>query len=99
VAVRESAGASAQCGTRGWPAVAVAAACAFASAAQRVLSTPVRELRRNVSSVEGRMRLRNGTEAPIDAGALRAAPERALRLLSASLPLLAAGLVAARLVH
>ena len=35
---------------------------------------------------------------PLDAGTLRAAPERALRLLSAALPLLAAGLVAARLV-
>jgi hypothetical protein len=78
--------------------VLVAAACPCASAAQRVLSTPVRELRRNVASVEGHMRLRDGTDVTIDAGALRAAPERALRLLSAALPLLAAGLVAARLV-
>jgi hypothetical protein len=44
------------------------------------------------------LRLRDGSEVPIDAGAIRAAPERALRLLSAALPLLAAGLVAARLV-
>jgi hypothetical protein len=91
-------GAFAQEGTLRLPAVVVAAACAFVSAAQRVLSTPVRELRRSVSSVEGRMRLRDGSEVTIDAGALRAAPERALRLLSVALPLLAAGLVAARLL-
>ena len=74
------------------------AACAFVSAAQRVLSTPVRELRRNVGSVEGRMRLRDGTDVPIDAATLRAAPERALRLLSVALPLLAVALVVSRLV-
>jgi predicted NAD/FAD-binding protein len=78
--------------------VLVAAACAAASAAQRVLSTPVRWLRRDVAAVEGRVVLRNGEDGPLDAAALRAAPERALRLLSAALPLLAAGLVVARLV-
>ena len=45
----------------------VAIACAAASAAQRVLSTPMRQLRRSVSSVEGRVRLRDGTDVPLDA--------------------------------
>jgi hypothetical protein len=92
-------GAFAQQGTLRWSAVLVAGACAAASAAQRVLSTPVRWLRRDVAGVEGRVVLRDGGAAPLDAAALRAAPERALRLLSAALPLLAAGLVVARLVH
>jgi hypothetical protein len=92
-------GAFAQQGTVRWPALLVAAACAAASGAQRALSTPVRWLRRSVAGVEGRVLLRGGGEAPIDAAALRAAPERALWLLSAGLSLLAAGLVFARLVH
>jgi hypothetical protein len=91
-------GAFAQEGTLRWSAVLVAGACAAATAAQRVLSSPVRWLRRDVAAVEGRVVLRNGEDGPLDAAALRAAPERALRLLSAALPLLAAGLVVARLV-
>ena len=92
-------GAFAQQGTMRWPALLVAAACTAASGAQRAMSTPVRWLRRSVTGVEGRVLLRGGGEAPLDAAALRVAPERALQLLSAGLSLLAAGLVFARLVH
>jgi hypothetical protein len=78
-------------------AVLVAAACVAISAAQRALSTPVRRLRRQVEAVEGRLRLRDGTEEPLEAGSLRTAPESALRLLSVAMPLLALGAVLARL--
>jgi hypothetical protein len=78
-------------------AVLVAAACVAISAAQRALSTPVRRLRRQVDAVEGRLRLRDGTEEPLEAGSLRTAPESALRLLSVAMPLLAIGAVLARL--
>jgi len=75
----------------------VAAGCTAMSAAQRVLSTPVRRLRRTIVGVEGVMRRDDGGEEPLDAATLRAAPEGALRLLSLAVPLLAAGLLIARL--
>ena len=78
-------------------AVGAAAACAMLSAAQRVLSTPVRRLRRSVRDVRGELELADGTVEPVDASSLRSAPERALRWLSAAVPLLAAALLAARL--
>ena len=79
-------------------AVGAAAACAMLSAAQRVLSTPVRRLRRSVRDVRGELELTDGTVEPVDAASLRSAPERALRWLSAAIPLLAAELLAARLM-
>ena len=79
-------------------AVGAAAACAMLSAAQRVLSTPVRRLRRSVRDVRGELELTDGTVEPVDAASLRSAPERALRWLSAAIPLLAAALLAARLM-
>ncbi|MGZ4114277.1 MAG: hypothetical protein ACXVQT_04265, partial [Actinomycetota bacterium] len=66
------------------------------SAAQRVLSTPVRRLRRHVTSVRGELVLDDGGREPVDAAALRAAPEAALRLLSIAMPVIAAGLVLSR---
>ena len=78
-------------------AIAASAACAAISAAQRVLSTPVRELRRQVERVEGVVALRDGTTRSLDPSALRAAPEGALRWLSLAMPTLAVGLLAARL--
>ncbi len=78
-------------------AVLAAAACAAISAAQRVLSTPVRRLRRQVAEVQGSLTLSDGSTEPLDAGALRAAPERALRWLSLAMPLLAAALLVVRL--
>jgi hypothetical protein len=78
-------------------AVLVAGACALVSAAQRALSTPVRRLRRHVTSVTGAVSLDDGRSEPLDARALRAAPEAALRLLSFAMPVLALGLVLSRL--
>ena len=77
--------------------VVTAAGCAALSAAQRALSTPVRHLRRRVASVDGALVLLDGGREPIDARSLRAAPEAGLRLLSLAVPLLAAGLLGARL--
>ncbi len=78
-------------------ALLAAGACASLSAAQRVLSTPVRWLRRGVREVQGTIELVDGSVEPLDAASLRSAPERALRWLSLTVPLLAAGLLAARL--
>ena len=78
-------------------AVLVAGACAALSAAQRVLSTPVRRLRRKVVGVTGEVVTTEGAREPIDAASLRAAPEGALRWLSVSVPLFAAALLVARI--
>jgi hypothetical protein len=80
-------------------AVLAAVAATAISAAQRVLSTPVRRLRRKVTGVEGRMTLRDGSVEPIDAATLRAAPERALRMMCIAMPLLAAAMVLANLLR
>lgn len=79
------------------PAAIAAAACFALSVAQRTLSTPVRALRRRTRSVSGRIERDDGTVQPIDAAALRAAPEAALRALSVAIPLLAAAMIALRL--
>ncbi len=73
-------------------AVVAAAACAVLSAVQRVLSTPVRRLRRHVVGVHGELVLDDGTREPLDEAALRAAPEGALRGLSIAVPLVALAL-------
>src|SRR4029077_5282010 len=85
----------AQTGNVSVGAVAAAAGCAALSAAQRVLSTPVRQLRRHAVSVEGRVTFDDGVDRPLDNAWLRSTPERALRLLSLAVPLLAAAMVAA----
>jgi len=90
-------GAFAQTGTLRPAAVLVAASCAGLSAAQRTLSTPVRRLRRRAVRVEGSVQYADGSVERLDAAALRAAPEFALRILALAVSLLAAGLVAARL--
>jgi hypothetical protein len=77
-------------------AVIAAGACALLSAAQRVLSTPVRDLRRRAADVQGSIVDRDGATRSIDAATLRDAPERALRLLSAAVPLLALAMLAAK---
>jgi hypothetical protein len=87
----------AQAGTIRIDAVLAAAGCAALSLAQRVLSTPVRRLRRRVRSVSGELVLHDGTREPLDADALRRPPERALGILSLAVPLLALALLAARL--
>jgi hypothetical protein len=78
-------------------AVVVAASCALLSAAQRSLSTPVRNLRRHVSRVSGEVVLDDGRREPIDASAFRAAPEAALWALSLAMPVLGVGLVLGRI--
>jgi hypothetical protein len=78
-------------------AVGAAGACAMLSAAQRVLSMPVRRLRRSVRDVRGELELADGTVERLDAASLRSAPERALRWLSAAVPLLALALITTRL--
>jgi ABC-type branched-subunit amino acid transport system permease subunit len=75
----------------------VAAACGVLSFAQRRLSTPVRELRRRTISVDGEQRLADGTIVKLDAARLAAPLDEALRACALALPLLAAGLVIARL--
>ncbi|MHB8513154.1 MAG: hypothetical protein ACYDCC_13375 [Actinomycetota bacterium] len=79
------------------PALLAAGACAAISAAQRDLSTPVRDLRRRTRKVDGSITRTDGTRIVIDAKNLREAPERALRAMSIALPLIAITLVLARL--
>ena len=71
-----------------------AAAYAFASSwAQRRLSTPVRLVRRRVVAVEGTAQLDDGTTQRLDADALAAAPEAALKMLATAAVLIAAALL------
>ncbi|HWF74061.1 MAG TPA: hypothetical protein VG186_11985 [Solirubrobacteraceae bacterium] len=74
--------------------VLVAAGCCLLSAAQRRLSTPVRELRRRTTAVSGEQRLSDGTEMSLTKARLAAPLEGALSALSFAVVLLAAGLVA-----
>jgi hypothetical protein len=90
-------GAFAQNGALDVDAVLVAAACVAISAAQRVLSTPVRRLRRRVATVEGTITLRDGTTEPVGADVIKSVPEAALKLLSIAMPLVATGFVISRL--
>jgi len=91
-------GSFAQTGRVSPAALLVACACAAVSAAQRRLSTPVRRLRRGVTRVAGTITLPDGATEHVDAGTLRSAPEGALRALSLAMPLLATGLVLARVI-
>ncbi len=89
-------GAFAQDGSIDVAAVLVAAACVAISAAQRVLSTPVRRLRRHVATAEGTITLRDGTTEPMGADDIKTAPEAALKILSVAMPLLATAFVIPR---
>jgi demethylmenaquinone methyltransferase/2-methoxy-6-polyprenyl-1,4-benzoquinol methylase len=80
------------------PAVAVAAAAALLSLAQRILSTRVRAIRRRSLSVDGEVRYRDGHHETLDAAGLIAAPEGALRILWLAIVALAVGLLLARYV-
>jgi hypothetical protein len=77
--------------------VLVAAACLMLSAAQRRLSTPVRELRRRTVSLQGEQELSSGRIVDLDAARIAAPMESALMSCTAGLVLLAVGLVLARL--
>lgn len=83
-------------GAIGLAGIAGATFAVLLSLAQRALSSDVRFIRRRVRAVHGRLELRDGTEAPLDAARLVAAPERALRLLTAASVLLAVSMVALR---
>ncbi|MGZ6590206.1 MAG: hypothetical protein ACXVHX_38955, partial [Solirubrobacteraceae bacterium] len=75
----------------------VAAGCCLLSAAQRRLSTPVRELRRRTSAVTGEQQLTDGTTVELTRARLAAPLEGALSALWLALVLLAAGLLAVKL--
>jgi len=75
----------------------VAAACCLLSAAQRRLSTPVRELRRRTAEVSGVQTLASGETRTLDAESLAGPLEGALRALWLAVVLLAIGLMAVRL--
>jgi hypothetical protein len=78
-------------------AVLVAWACLMLSAAQRRLSTPVRELRRRTVSVSGEQQLTNGRTVDLDAARIAAPMEAALMACAVGIVLLATALVVARL--
>ena len=76
-----------------------ALAAAFAgllSWAQRVLSTPVRTVRRRVLAVTGQVEYADGTREPVGPRLLSGAPEAALRILSAATVLLAVAVLVMR---
>jgi hypothetical protein len=79
--------------------ILAAAACFALSVAQRALSTPVRALRRGTVRVHGTIERTDGTIEPVDRTTLTSAPERALRVLSLAVPLIAAAMVAARAIR
>ncbi len=78
-------------------AVLAAAAAVLLSLAQRRLSTQARHVRRHVRRVSGELELDDGSREPLDADSLVAAPEWALRALTAFTVALAAALVVARI--
>jgi hypothetical protein len=77
-------------------ALLAAAFAALLSHAQRLLSTPVRELRRRVTAVTGKMLLDGGGARSIDRETMLRAPEQALRTLAAAVVALALALIAFR---
>jgi len=77
-------------------AVLAAAFAALFSHAQRLLSTPVRRLRRQAEAVSGRIDLLDGTSVPITRATLTADAERALQALTAAIITLAVALVVLR---
>jgi len=70
---------------------------ALLSVAQRRLSTQVRTVRRRTSEISGSILYRDGRREEIDERAFLAAPEAALRVLSAAVVMLAIALVVLRL--
>jgi len=90
------AGGFSQTGRIDVPILLISAGCGYVAAAQRRLSTPVRDLRRRTTAVTGEISYDDGTKVPLDAAAMTRAPEGALRLLWVAMVLLAAGLVITR---
>ncbi len=78
------------------PALLAALFAALLSRAQRVLSTPVRDIRRRTRSVSGQIERTDGSVIPLDAQSIAGAPERALQTLSVAVIALALALVLLR---
>lgn len=78
-------------------AILAAVAAVLLSLAQRRLSTQARHVRRHARRVTGEVELEDGSREPLDADALVAGPEWALRALTAFTIALAAALVVARI--
>jgi heme O synthase-like polyprenyltransferase len=77
-------------------AVLAALYAALLSYAQRVLSTPVRELRRRVRAVSGELEYRDGTREPVTDATVIGAPEAALQILTGTAVVLAVALLVMR---
>ncbi len=86
----------AQAETVGGSALLAAAFATLLSYVQRTLSTPVRLVRRSITSVSGTIDFADGRREPVTANTLMREPERALRALSAAIAVLAAALILAR---
>jgi hypothetical protein len=84
-------------GTISWEALLAACYAALTSYVQRVLSTPVRHVRRRVAAVTGTIELRDGSREPVTRESLVYAPELSLQLLAAANVSLAAALLVLRL--
>jgi hypothetical protein len=84
-------------GTITWVALLAAGYAALTSYTQRVLSTPVRHVRRRVVDVSGAVELRDGTREPLTLEVLSGTQERALKLLAAANVCLAGALLVLRL--
>ena len=81
-----------------WAPLLAAAFAYAASLGQRVLSAQVRDIRRRTRSVSGTIVRGDGSSEPVTAETLIGAEERALRILTAAVVLLALALVMMRLV-
>ena len=77
-------------------AVAAAVFAALLSLAQRLLSTPVRMVRRRAREVSGTLELDDGERLPVTTELLLRGPEQALRALTAATIVLAVALVLLR---
>jgi hypothetical protein len=80
-----------------WVSLFAAGYAALTSYVQRVLSTPVRHVRRRVAAVTGTAELRDGTREPLTAELLYGTQERSLQLLAAANVCLAGALLVLRL--
>ncbi|MGH2936788.1 MAG: hypothetical protein ACRDPE_01555 [Solirubrobacterales bacterium] len=81
----------------GVAAAAVVVGCYTLTRVQRVLSTPVRELRRRTESVSGEQRLTDGRVRALDRAYMTAPLDAGLRGLSLAVPLLAVAALILRL--
>jgi hypothetical protein len=76
--------------------VLAATFAALLSAAQRILSTPVRDVRRRVRAVAGTIEWKDGSTTAIEPRTLTWAPELALKVLTVAVAALAVALVLVR---